>query len=42
MIKRAAVLEQTGRGAVTGRSLNGSGEQVTQGLKATVMAFLSQ
>ena len=42
MIKRAAVLEQTGRGAGTGTSLSGSSEQVTQGLKATGMAFPSQ
>ena len=42
MIKRAAVLEQTGRGAGTGRSLNGSNEQVTQGIEAKAVVFPSR
>ena len=42
MIKRAAVLEQTGRGAGTGRSLNGSSKLVTQGIEAKGVVFPSQ
>ena len=41
MIERAAVLEQTGRGAGTGRNLNGN-KQVTQGLEAKGVVFPSQ